>query len=459
MELWRQSAVEVAGLLARGEVSPSELLDVLEPRIAAVDPAINALPTLCFDHAREAALRMEKHPPGQRGPLCGLPVTIKDLTDVAGVRTTYGSALYRDHVPGVSDALVRRIEQRGGIVHAKSNTPEFGTGGITFNDVFGITRSPRNTACASGGSSGGAAASLASGCAWLSHGSDMAGSLRTPSAFCGVTSLRPSPGRISADAPLLPFDPLGQDGPMARSIADLALFSGVLFDEPPAELAAGSLEPKPPRRVAISPDLGITRVDDALCAMVSNLADRLSAAGVDVVEAVPDLSGVHQAFDTLRAHAYAVSLEDTLAASPGVVKDEVAWNVEQGIGLDSATLRRAQRLQGGIVSRAAGFMDDFDLLICAATSVTSVVADTRYPGFRSGTPIAEYYRWLAIAYATTMTALPIVTLPVSPGADGIPLAVQLVGRPAAETTLLQHGLWMERLVEWNPEPVDPWGST
>ncbi len=457
-EPWRLGARKIIALLERGELTPRDLLDSIEERVHAVDPAINSLPTLCFERAREHAARLASLPMGQRGPLRGLPVTIKDLTDVAGVRTTYGSAIYRDHVPAGSDPMVERIEARGGIVYAKSNTPEFGTGGITFNDVFGLTRSPYNTDCASGGSSGGAAASLAAGCAWLSQGSDMAGSLRTPAAFCGVTSLRPSPGKISSAAPYLPFDVLGQEGPMARDVSDLALFTAVLFDEPPAGLRDAQLEAEQPLRVAISRDLGVTQVSDDVAAVVDDLAARLAAAGCQVEEAAPNLAGVHDAFDTLRAHGYAVSLEETLAAHPGVVKAEVAWNVEHGLDLDAATLREAQRMQGGIVARSAAIMSAFDLLVCPATSVGALAAETRYPGFDGGVAIPDYYRWLAIAYATTMTALPVLTLPVATGDTGIPLAVQLVGKPRGEVPLLRHGLWMERLVGRDNAPIDPAGS-
>ena len=385
-------------------------------------------------------------------------MTIKDLTDVAGVRTTYGSAIFRDHVPAASDRLVRRIESRGGIVYAKSNTPEFGTGGITFNDVFGLTRSPRNTSRASGGSSGGAAASLAAGCAWLSHGSDMAGSLRTPAAFCGVTSLRPSPGRIRSDAPLLPFDPLGQNGPMARSIGDLALFAMAMFDEPPDELPVSDGKALKPERIAVSNDLGITRIDERIEAVLDGLCGTLSRAGCRIAKARPPLDGVHETFDALRAHAYAISHESTLAEHPGIMKPENEWNIRSGMNLDPDRLRRAQRRQGGIVEAAERFMQDYDILICPATSLPSLPAHTRYPGFESGTPIPEYYRWLAVAYATTATALPIATLPVAYGEDGIPVAVQLVGHPREEARLLRHALWIERHLGWDAFPVDPSGD-
>ena len=452
---WRLGARETVALLARGDVSPLELLDDIASRCAAVNGSINALPTFCFERARDHARRLTETGVSDRGPLCGLPVTIKDLTDVAGVRTTYGSAIYRDHVPEISDRMVRRIESRGGIVYAKSNTPEFGTGGITFNDVFGLTRSPRNTAFASGGSSGGAAASLAAGCAWLSQGSDMAGSLRTPAAFCGVTSLRPSPGRISSDSPLLPFDPLGQDGPMARDIDDLALLAGVLFDSPPREFAMPDDHAVRPERIAISHDLGITRISDNILSVLDGLANTLSREGCHVTEAHPSLDGVHETFDALRAHVYAVSFEESLAAHPGMMKPENEWNIRRGIGLNTERIRWAQRQQGRIVNEAERFMRNYNLLICPATSIPSVSAQTRYPGDDAGVPIPEYYRWLAIAYATTMTSLPVVTIPVAFGEQGMPVAVQLVGRPGAEVDLVQHARWVHRQLSWDASPVDP----
>ena len=196
-DLIKRDACGVVDLLKRGEVTPHDLLDALEARIAAVDTSVNALPTLCFERARAHADRLMKQPVAERGPLAGLPVPIKDLTDVAGVRTTYGSLAFKDHVPARSDILVERLEENGGIVYAKSNTPEFGAGANTFNEVFGFTRNPWNTARSAAGSSGGAAAALAAGMAWIAHGSDMGGSLRNPASFCGIVGLRPSLGRVA----------------------------------------------------------------------------------------------------------------------------------------------------------------------------------------------------------------------------------------------------------------------
>jgi amidase len=226
--LWRKSAVEVVGLLRKGEVSPLELIDAAAERIAQVEPEVNALPTLCLDRARDHARRLmegsDREAEGEAGWLAGLPVSIKDLTDVAGVRTTYGSPLFADHVPAASHPLVERIERKGGIVVAKSNTPEFGAGGSTFNEVFGRTRNPWNTSLTCGGSTGGGAVSVATGEVWLAQGSDHGGSLRRPGTYCSVVGLRPSPGRVTRGTSNNLFSPLSVQGPMARTIPDLALF-------------------------------------------------------------------------------------------------------------------------------------------------------------------------------------------------------------------------------------------
>jgi len=453
--LWQKTACEVIDLLHNREISGHDLVDSVEARIKQVDGSINALPTLCFDRAREQLAQSESRPYSERGPLYGLPVTIKDLTAVQGVRTTSGSKLYQDFVPAQSDQLVRKIENSGGLVFAKSNTPEFGTGGITFNDVFGLTRTPRNTGFASGGSSGGAAASLASGCAWLSHGSDMAGSLRTPAGFCGVTSLRPCAGRIRSDSEYLPYSVLGAEGPMARNIADLGLFADAMFAQPGASLSAAATTPVTPRHVAFSTDLGITSIDDDVAEVFTAFIDSLRRVGIEAVDAAPNLSGVHGAFDVLRAHEYAISLEQTLNNYPGVMKPEVQWNIEQGLALSADDLRQAKRTQGRIINDAARFMDDFDLLICPATSVSSVNAELRYPGSDGDVAIPEYYRWLGIAYATTMTSLPIITLPCGVTKSGMPVGVQLVGKLWGEEKLLQYARAIEAMVDWDSSPIDP----
>ena len=195
--LVRETACAIVDKLKAGEVTPLDLLDVLEKRIAEVDDKVNALPILCFDRARKHARALMEKPATERGRLAGLPVPIKDLTNVGGVLTTQGSPIFKDNVPAKSDILVEHLEANGGVIYAKSNTPEFGAGANTFNEVFGPTLNPWDISRSAAGSSGGAAVALATGMAWLAHGTDMGGSLRNPASFCGIVGLRPSIGRVA----------------------------------------------------------------------------------------------------------------------------------------------------------------------------------------------------------------------------------------------------------------------
>src|ERR1700737_2278059 len=270
-ELVRATACAIVDKLNSGEVRPPELRDVLEKGIAEGDGKGNPLPALCFDRARAHAKALMKKPAGERGLLAGMPLPIKDLTNVEGVLTTQGSPIYKDNIPARSDLLVEHLENNGGVIYAKSNTPEFGAGANTFNEVFGATRNPWDTSRSAAGSSGGAAVALATGMAWLAHGSDMGGSLRNPASFCGIVGLRPSIGRV-AHTPVAKIDRnLGVQGPMARNVADVALLLDAMSGEHPADplslpalrdnFRSAARSGKGPKRIAYSPDLGITPAD------------------------------------------------------------------------------------------------------------------------------------------------------------------------------------------------------
>jgi amidase len=297
----RLTATEAARRLATREVSPLELVEAAAARIAAVEPAVNALPTLCLDRAWDHAKRLMRgegrEMEGAPGWLGGLPVSSKELTDVAGVHTTCGSPLFRDHVPARSHPVVERIEARGSIVTAKSNTPAFGAGGSTFNEVFGRTRNPWNTALTSGGSTGGGAVSVATGEVWLAQGTDHAGSLHRPGTCCSVTGLRPSVGRVTRGTPNNLFSPLPVQGPMARNIPDLALFLHTMAgwcpldplthdapERPYAESVAWAEEFAPKRVAFTLDDGGALAVDEETRAI-----RRFEEIGCVAVEAFPAL--------------------------------------------------------------------------------------------------------------------------------------------------------------------------
>ena len=463
-DLIRQSACEVVAALAVGDLSPHDALDAVQARVEAVDPVINALPTRCFDRARDHADRLRAVPPAERGELAGLPVPIKDLTAVAGVRTTHGSRLRENFVPDQSDVIVETLEAHGAVVYAKSNTPEFGAGGNTFNDVFGATRNPHDLRLTAGGSSGGAAAAVATGMAWLAHGSDLAGSLRTPASFCGITSLRPSPGRIANGPSVVPFQVHSQQGPMARDVGDLALLADAMVGEspraglgkpPPQESFRGAAaSPLPPARVAFSVDLGVAETVPEVAEVCDRAMRAVEGDGVDVVVDRPDLSEAAVAFDVPRALMFAALLGAELPHARDVLKPELVWNIERGLALDGDAVRDSIAAQGRIFQLAADFMGDYDLLICPAASVLPFPVEERYVGYRDGLPPSEYYRWLSIAAAVSVTTLPVITIPCGRTETGLPVGIQLIGRPHGELELFSLASHIEQLLGFDPAVVD-----
>ena len=466
-DLTSRSAREVVALLAAGELSPHDALDAVQARMDDIDHMVNALPTRCFERARAHADRLMTVPPAERGLLAGLPVPIKDLTPVAGVRTTYGSRLREDFVPDWSDILVETLEAAGAVVCAKSNTPEFGAGGNTFNDVFGVTRNPHDLRLTAGGSSGGAAAALASGMAWLAQGSDLAGSLRTPASFCGVTSLRPSPGRIASGPNVAPFLVHSQKGPMARDVADLALFADAMVGEspfaglakPPPEQSfrRAAASPQRPTRVAFSTDLEVTELETEVevADVCARAALRLERDGTDLVADHPDLSEAEDAFDVPRALLFAALLGAELPEARHILKPELVWNIEEGLRVDGDAVRRSIAAQARVFQTAAEFMSDYDLLICPAASVAPFPVEERYVGYGAGLPPSEYYRWLSIASAVTATTLPVITIPCGRTAAGLPVGLQLIGRPHGELRLFSLASHIEDVLGTSPSVTHP----
>ncbi len=464
--LVKETACAVVDKLKAGDITPLDLLDVLEKRIAEVDGKVNALPTLCFDRARTHAKALMQKPVSERGLLAGLPVPIKDLTAVSGVLTTLGSPIFKDNVPAKSDILVERLEQNGGVIYAKSNTPEFGAGANTFNEVFGPTRNPWDTSRSAAGSSGGAAAALASGTAWLAHGSDMGGSLRNPASFCGVVGLRPSIGRV-AQTPKFGVDrTLGQQGPMARNVEDLALLLDAMSGEhaadplslptlPTSFLSAARSNQKP-KRIAYSPDFGITPVDPEVKAVTRKAAERFAEAGAIVEEASPDFSEAHECFHVLRAFDFAISKAELLRTKRDLLKPEVIWNIEEGLKLTVEKLERAEAQRVAITARALAFFDKYDLLLAPATIVAPFPVEHRYVAECDGKKFDNYVEWLGIVYAITLACCPALSLPCGFTASGLPVGLQMVAKPRAEAQLLAGAKVLEDVLGVRGStPIDP----
>ena len=467
-ELWKMSAVQVVDLLRRREVSPLEATDAALARIEATNPKINAIVTLCAERARAHARRLEKPLSGEAPPryLYGLPITVKDGTDVEGVRCTSGSRIYADRIAPSSDIIVQRLEAAGAIVVGKSNLPEFAAGGNTFNDVFGATLNPWDTRTTSSGSSGGSAAALAAGQVWLATGGDFGGSIRTPSSYCSTAGLRPSPGmvpRISKQ----PFNPLSVEGPMARDVADVALMFDVEAGWHPLDplsqvgphpsFAAAAARPQKPRRIAFSVDLGVAcGVDGEVARVARAAAEKLSRYGMAIEEAHPDLSDAEGTFLTLRGAVFVARHAELMEKHRHLYKPEIIENTEFGLGLKPAEIVAAEVAQGEIIRRTAKFFEQYDLLLCPAVSVPPFDVKLRYPGEADGVPAASYMGWLALTYAITVTACPVVALPGGFTVSGLPVGLQLVGPPRSEAKLLSAAAFIESALDVTPKtPIDP----
>ena len=461
-ELIKLSAREVHRLLRGKDISPLQLLDALEERIAEVDEAVNAVPTLCFDRARERARSRDF----STLPLAGIPVAIKDLIAVAGVRTTWGSMAYRDHVPETSDLLVERIEAAGGIVYAKTNTPEFGAGANTFNDVFGFTRNPWNTALSAAGSSGGSAVALATGMAWLATGSDLGGSLRNPASFCAVAGLRPSQGRVASDPGNLAFNHMAVDGPMARNVADLALLLDVMagydardpmsLDDPAISFEENALQRQVPPRIAFSADLGVTPVDPEVAQICERAAMRFSELGAIVEHDHPDFSGLQEVFQVHRAMSYAASYGPLLEANRSIFKPEIVWNVEQGLALTADEIMAAMVTRSQIYERAQRFFAQTDLILTPATVVPPYPVEQRFVERIGDYKFSNYIEWCSIAYAFTVIGAPALSIPCGFTQSGLPVGLQIVAAPRQEARLLSAALAFEELAGICTQlPIDP----
>src|SRR6478735_1505034 len=460
-ELCRLTATEAVARLKRREVTPLELIDAAARRIAEVEPDINALPTLCIDRARAHAERLMRgegrEAENEPGWLAGLPVSIKDLADVAGVRTTYGSPIFRDHVPARSHPVVERIERKGGIVVAKSNTPEFGAGGSTFNEVFGRTRNPWNTALTPGGSTGGGAAALAAGEVWLAHGTDHAGSLRRPATYCSLVGMRPSAGRVTRGTTNNLFAPLSVHGPMGRTVADVALFLDTMvglcprdpltFEAPHRSFTGAVASPVTPKRVAFTATFGgkipVDRETREICAKAVR---RFEALGAVVEEASPDLGNIEEAFLALRSQHYVVDRELMLQTHRELIKPDIIWNTERGLKQAPSELAAAERERAALFRRTAEFFETYDLLVSPGASTPAFDVNLRMPAAIDGQKLDHYLGASLITAATTMMGLPSIAVPCGFDQYGRPVGLQIVGRHRGEAELLQAAALFEQAI-------------
>ena len=465
-DLCRKQAHEVIAMLRSGEIGPRDCLDAAFARIATVEPTVNAMPTICPDRAYEAAESLDRDSADIASGLAGLPIAIKDLMMVAGVRTTFGTRGFENFVPEASDPLVTRLESRGGIVVGKTNTPEMGAGGNTFNDVFGATLNPWNTTLNAGGSSGGAAASLATGEVWLSHGSDHGGSLRTPACYCGVVGLRPSPGRAASASPA-GFATEGVQGPMARSVRDCALFmdamAGFNQDLPlsypgpvPGGFEAAVIDPSPRLRIAFSPDFnGMARAESEVLDHLRAVLGRMERHGAVVEEACPDLADLTGTYYTLRGLDMAIAARRTPNEISRHFKRTLTDNMASGRRLSMDDVADAQLDRTLIFNNLVTFLREFDVLACPTVGCMPHPQSEEWVSEIDGQRLDGYMDWLRFAFLATTTGLPAISVPVGPGPGGLPIGIQLIGRSRGEADLLAAAQVFETVAGGPCTPIDP----
>jgi amidase len=446
MDLCAAPAVELARLLRSRSLSATELLTAVLARIEEVNPPLNAIVTLAPEQAFAAAAALDEMAAGGQfaGPLHGLPIAIKDLSDTDGIRTTYGSPLFASHVPSADAPHVALLKRAGVVVIGKTNVPEFGAGSQTFNQVFGTTRNPCDPRLTAGGSSGGAAAAVASGMIPFADGSDLAASVRNPAAFCGLVGLRTTPGLVPCDV----IDPLPVIGPIARSAQDAALLlAGLCGADPGVPLArpdraADFLDLRPARltglRVAWTPDLGDLPVEPAVLDVLASARTRLESAGAIITDAAPALADADEVFQVLRA-AMMAGMAPVLREHRDQVKPTLAWNIEKGIALSGDVIAAARAAQAQIFERMRAFlaMGSYDVLALPTTQVLPFAAEQEWVNDINGIPQETYIDWMRSCSRITVTLHPAITVPAGRTPAGLPVGLQLVGPYGADRHLLQ----------------------
>ena len=450
------SAVDMAAHIRAGRLSARELMQAHLARIEAINPKVNAIVTLHAEAAMAASLAADEAQAHGKplGPLHGLPVAHKDLVMTRGMRTTYGSRVHADYVPSRSALLVERQQAAGAISIGKTNTPEFGAGSQTFNDVFGATRNPYDLGKTCGGSSGGSAVALATGMVPLADGTDMGGSLRCPANFCNVVGLRPSVGRVPDFPAQNGWGNLSVYGPMARSVEDLALHLSVMAGHDardPLAISEGGAQFREPlqrdlkgRRIAWSMDMGGLPVDPRVVKVLDAQRRVFEELGCIVEDDCPDFRDAHDIFMALRAYAFELHYGAIMDRHPGVLKDTIVWNIEAGRKLSASQLARAEKLRTALFIRMHRFMEKYDALVTPVNQVPPFDIEQPFVNEIAGVKMDSYIDWMRSCYYITATTHPALSVPAGFTDDGLPVGMQIIGRHQGELALLQLGHGVEQ---------------
>jgi amidase len=453
-ELCDLTAIDLAGRIRRKQVSAREVMAAHLARIERVNPRINAIVTLVAERAMADAAKADELQArgGALGPLHGLPVAHKDLVNTAGIRTTFGSPLFRDNVPTTDALIVKRVRAAGAITLGKTNTPEWGAGSNTFNPVFGATLNPYNEKKTVGGSSGGAAAALRCGMVPIAGGSDTGGSLRNPAAFTNVVGFRPSPGRVPDDDGS--WSPLSTAGPMARTVADVALFLSAMtghhqpdplsLDGDPAMFRRPLARDLKGTRVAWFRNLGGIPFESEILRVVNANRQAFVDLGCVVEEAEPDFTGVDEAFPILRHLSYHASYAKQARDNPTMFKDTVKWEIAEAERQTSADVARAAARQARLYGEVSRFFDRYEYFVLPLTQVEPFDITTEYPTSVAGQQMPTYIDWMRSCWYVTFMACPAISVPAGFTASGLPVGLQIVGRHRGDWSVLQMAHGFER---------------
>jgi Asp-tRNA(Asn)/Glu-tRNA(Gln) amidotransferase A subunit family amidase len=461
--LVEKSAVELRRLIGSREISPVELLNACIARIEDINPHINAITATCLDRARkEAAAAEVAVMAGQPLPLLhGLPIAIKDLEETEGLLTTYGSPIYRNNVPARDNALVARLRAAGAIVVGKTNVPEMGAGANTRNAVWGATGNPFNPALNAGGSSGGAAAALATDLVPLCSGSDTGGSLRIPAAKCGVFGFRPSPGLIPSQRKLLGWTPISVVGPMGRTMADVLLqlraVVGLHASDPlsypvsPDVFTGADEIDLSGLRVGYTEDFGICEVDNGIRQVFRDKIAAVRPLFRECTEIRFESGDAHRCFDIIRAESFVAGFDATYKRDPDALGPNTRANYELGAAMSLADSAWAHAEQTRLFRYFQSLFEHYDLILSPTTPVSPFPWSDLYLKEVNGIALENYYRWLALTYVVTLATNPALSMPCGTDHRNMPFGLQVIGGFRADARLLACASALERAFQARPE--------
>ena len=440
-------ATRLARLLRERKVSATEVAKAFIAQIERVNPKVNAIVTFLPELALKQAKALDRRRPDPRRPLWGLPIAYKDVVPTKGIRTTYGSPVYREHVPSEDHLVVERLAAAGVVTLGKTNTPEFAAGSQTFNAVFGPTLNPYDPSRTCGGSSGGAAVAVACGMLPFADGSDLGASLRNPGSFCNVAGFRPSAGRVPSWPAADAWQTMTVMGSLGRTVADAALLFSAMAgpdDRDPTSIPeAGGVFRRPLSRdfrkvrVAWSRDLGGLPVEAQVTRTLEAARGALRSLGCVVEDAEPDLSGAEDPFHVLRAVGFVQRYGELYRTQRDKLKKDVVWNIEQGLGLDGERVARANGLRTALYHRMREFMQRYDFLCLPTSQVLPFPVGEPWPAEINGVRFDNYLDWMKSCYFITVTGHPAISVPGGFSPGGLPVGLQIVGRYRDDLGVLQ----------------------